>query len=56
MNWKGPPAINSYLLWVAKKRDIPGVSLWAEIPFYLAVGEDFQAIKIGLSFLDKKFN
>jgi len=56
MNWKGPPAINSYLLWIAKKRDIPGVSLWAEIPFYLAAGEDFQAIKIVLSFLDKKFN
>lgn len=56
MNWKGPPAISSYLLWVAKKRDIPGVSLWAEIPFYLAAGEDFQAIKTILSFLDKKFD
>ena len=56
MNWKGRPAISSYLLWVAKKRDIPGVSLWTEIPFYLAAGEDFQAIKTILSFLDKKFN
>jgi proteasome assembly chaperone (PAC2) family protein len=56
MNWKGAPAISSYLLWVAKNRDIPGVSLWAEIPFYLAAGEDFQAIKIVLSFLDKKFD
>jgi len=56
MNWRGPPAINSYLLWVAKKRDIPGVSLWAEIPFYLAAGEDFQAIKTILAFLDTKFD
>jgi len=56
VNWKGPPAISSYLLWIAKNRGIPGVSLWSQIPFYLAAGEDFQAIKSTLSFLDKKFN
>ncbi|MHC4545387.1 MAG: PAC2 family protein [Planctomycetota bacterium] len=56
MNWEGPPAISSYLLWIAKNRGIPGVSLWPQIPFYLAAGEDFQAIKLTLSFLDKKFN
>ncbi len=56
LNWKGPPAISSYLLWIAKNRGIPGVSLWPQIPFYLAAGEDPQAIKRTLSFLDKKFN
>ena len=56
MNWEGPPAINSYLLWIAKNRGIPGVSLWPQIPFYLAAGEDFQAVKVTLSFLDKRFN
>ena len=56
MNWKGPPAISSYLLWVAKRRGVPAVSLWPQIPFYLAASEDFQAIKLTLSFLDKKFN
>jgi len=56
MNWEGPPAISSYLLWIAERRGIPGVSLWPEIPFYLAAGEDFQAIKLTLSFLDKRFN
>jgi len=56
MNWEGPPAINSYLLWVAKNGGIPGVSLWPQIPFYLAAGEDFQATKVTLSFLDKRFN
>lgn len=56
MNWQGPPAINSYLLWIAKNRGVPGVSLWPQIPFYLAACEDFQAIKLTLSFLDKKFN
>jgi len=56
MNWEGPPAISSYLLWIAKNRGIPGASLWPQIPFYLAASEDFQAIKMTLSFLDKKFN
>jgi proteasome assembly chaperone (PAC2) family protein len=56
MTWEGPPAISSYLLWVAQRRGIPGVSLWPEIPFYLAAGEDPQAIKIILSFLNRRFN
>jgi len=56
MTWEGPPAISSYLLWVADRRGIPGVSLWPEIPFYLASGEDPAAIKLTLSFLDSRFN
>jgi len=56
MNWEGPPAINSYLLWIAKNRGIPGASLWPQIPFYLAASEDFQAIKMTLSFLETRFN
>jgi len=56
LDWKGPPASSSYLLWLAKKRGIPGVSLWSEIPFYLAASQDPQAIKLTLSFLDKRFN
>lgn len=56
MSWRGEPAISSYLLWLAKKRGIPGASLWSEIPFYLAASQDPQAIKITLSFLNKRFN
>ena len=56
MNWKGPPAISSYLLWIAKRRGIPGVSLWTEVPFYLATCDDFQAIKTTFSFLARKFD
>ena len=56
MTWEGPPAISSYLLWLAKRRDIPGLSLWPEIPFYLAAGEDPAAIKLTLSFLDRRFS
>jgi proteasome assembly chaperone (PAC2) family protein len=56
MTWEGPPAISSYLLWVAKRRGISAVSLWPEIPFYLATREDPQAIKLILSFLNRRFN
>jgi len=56
MTWEGPPAISSYLLWAAKRRGIPGVSLWPEIPFYLAPREDPQAIKLTLSFLNRRFD
>ncbi len=56
MTWEGPPALSSYLLWLAKRRGIPGVSLWPEIPFYLATREDPKAIKLTLSFLNKRFN
>jgi len=56
MTWKGPPAISSYLLWAAKRRGISGASLWPQVPFYLAAGEDSRAIKTALSFLDRRFN
>ncbi len=56
MTWEGPPAISSYLLWAAERRDIPGVSLWPEIPFYLAPREDPTATKLTLSFLDRRFS
>jgi proteasome assembly chaperone (PAC2) family protein len=56
MTWEGPPAISSYLLWLAKRRGIPGVSLWPEIPFYLATREDPHAVKVTLSFLNRRFN
>ncbi len=56
MTWEGPPAISSYLLWLAKRRDIPGISLWPEIPFYLAAGEDSAVTKLVLSFLDRRFS
>lgn len=56
LTWEGPPAISSYLLWQAQKRGIPGASLWPEVPFYLATKEDPEAIKLSLSFLDRRFN
>ena len=56
MTWEGPPAISSYLLWIANRRRLPGVSLWPEIPFYLGAHVDPQSIKNTLSFLDHRFH
>lgn len=56
MTWEGPPAINSYLLWLAQKRGIAGVSLWPQVAFYLAATEDPKAIKSVLSFFNARFD
>lgn len=55
MDYEGDPAISSYLLWVAQGRGLAGVSLWPQVPFYLASREDPEAIKLSLSFLDRRF-
>jgi proteasome assembly chaperone (PAC2) family protein len=50
------PTLNSFLLWTAKGRNIPGVGLWVPIPFYLAAMEDAQAQKKVLSFLNERLD
>ena len=50
------PTLSSFLLWVAKRRNIAGASLWVPIPFYLAAMEDPQAWKKTLEFLDRRFD
>jgi proteasome assembly chaperone (PAC2) family protein len=50
------PTLNSFLLWIAKGRNIPGISLWVPIPFYLAAMEDAQAQKKALSFLNERLD
>ena len=56
MTWEGPPAINSYLLWLAQKRSMAGLSLWPEVTFYLAATEDPKAAKVVLSFFNERFD
>jgi len=48
------PTLNSFLLWLARERNIPGVSLWVPVPFYLAAMEDLQAQRKVLSFLNER--
>jgi predicted ATP-grasp superfamily ATP-dependent carboligase len=50
------PTLNAFLLWMAMERNIPGVSLWVPIPFYLAAVEDAQAQKKVLSFLNERLD
>ena len=50
------PTLSSFLLWIAKGRNIPGVTLWVPIPFYLVAIEDAQARKKVLSFLNQRLH
>ena len=47
------PTLSSYLLWVAKRRNLPAASLWVPLPFYLAAGEDPKACREALAFFDR---
>jgi len=59
MNYETPPGhrptINAFLLWAAWKRNIPAVSLWAQIPFYLVNTTDTKAKKKVLDFINQRF-
>lgn len=50
------PTLNSFLLWAAKKRNIPGVNLWVPIPFYLVAADDPRAQKKLIEFFDQRFD
>lgn len=49
------PSLRAYLLWVAKRRNIPAASLWVPTPFYLAAPGDPRAWRKVLEFLDVRF-
>lgn len=59
MNYQTPPGqrptLNSFLLWMAKERNIRGANLWVPIPFYLIAVKDPQAWKEPLKFFDQRF-
>jgi len=50
------PTLNSFLLWAAKRRNIPGVSLWVPIPFYLVAVDDAKAQRRVLEFFNQKLD
>ncbi len=60
LNYKTPPGqrptLNSYLLWVAKRRNIPEVNLWVPIPFYLVDVDDPKAQRRVLEFFNQRFD
>ncbi|MBI4294968.1 MAG: PAC2 family protein [Chloroflexi bacterium] len=55
MYYQGPPSINSSLLWVVRNRGLDGISLWQEIPFYLATVGDWRATKTLVELLAREF-
>jgi proteasome assembly chaperone (PAC2) family protein len=60
MDFETPPAsrptLNSYLLWIAKKRELPAANLWVPITFYLMTVDDPNAHKKALEFLDNRLD
>lgn len=50
------PTLNTYLSWVAKKRNLAAASLWVPVPFYLVSSQDPQAWRKAVEFLDARFN
>lgn len=50
------PTLSSFLLWAARRRNIPGVSLWVPIPFYLVAVDDPKAQRRVLEFFNQRFD
>lgn len=50
------PTTSSFLIWLAKERNIAGASLWVPVPCYLISSEDPQAWRKAIEFLDIRFN
>jgi proteasome assembly chaperone (PAC2) family protein len=50
------PTLNSYMLWAAHRRKIPGISLWVPVPFYLTNVGDCLGQKIIVEFFNRRFN
>lgn len=60
MSYETPPSqrptLNSFLLWVAKRRNVAAASLWVPIPFYLVAVEDPQASRKTVDFLNRRLD
>ena len=60
MNYETPPGqrptISSYLLWIAKHRNVMGAALWVPVPFYLLPTDDTKAWRKTTDFFNRKFN
>jgi predicted ATP-grasp superfamily ATP-dependent carboligase len=50
------PTLSSYLVWLARQRNIRGVNLWVPAPFYLVSLDDPRACKRLVYFFNSKFD
>lgn len=55
LDYQGTTSMSGFLLWIARQRNIPAVSLWVNVPFYLAEKADPKANKAVVSFLNRRF-
>jgi proteasome assembly chaperone (PAC2) family protein len=59
MNYETPdgqrPTLNSFLLWIAKKRNVLAASIWVPVPFYLSSVPDPQSWRKILDFFNGRF-
>jgi proteasome assembly chaperone (PAC2) family protein len=59
MNYETPdgqrPTLNSFLLWIAKQRNILAASMWVPVPFYLTSVPDPQSWRKILDFFNARF-
>lgn len=49
------PTLNAFLLWAAKRRNIPAVNLLVPVPFYLVAGDDPRSQRRVLDFFNLRF-
>lgn len=49
------PTPNSFLLWTARRRNLPGANIWTPVPFYLMSVDDPEAQKSVLEFFNQRF-
>ena len=50
------PTLSTFMMWMARLRNIPMATIWAQIPYYLASIDDPHAWRLILDFLDKELN
>lgn len=50
------PTLNSYLLWAARQRHIPAVSVWVPVPFYIATSGDPRGELKVLEFFNRRLD
>lgn len=49
------PTLNSFLLWMTRRRNLHGINLWIPVPFYLMAVDDPKSQKRILEFFNKRF-
>jgi predicted ATP-grasp superfamily ATP-dependent carboligase len=50
------PTLSSYLIWLAKQREIRGINLWVPVPYYLVSIDDPRGCKRLVYFFNSKYD